>query len=110
MDTAIAGDGEYTVSLTTGERGFGATEAFNMLFVSTNIPSKLVNSGFLTISDVKVKIGSGATQEYTSVNTEEGEYVRIDVINTYAQSEAPFGYTVPGANETITITFTVSGW
>lgn len=110
VDTAITGDGEYTVSLTTGERGFGATEAFNMLFVSTNIPSKLVNSGFLTISDVKVKIGSGATQEYTSVNTEEGEYVRIDVINSYAQSEAPFGYTVPGANETITITFTVSGW
>jgi len=110
VDTAIAGDGEYTVSLTTGERGFGATEAFNMLFVSTDIPSKLVNSGFLTISDVKVKIGSGATQEYTSINTEEGEYTRIDVINTYAQSEAPFGYTVPGANETITITFTVSGW
>ena len=45
-----------------------------------------------------------------NVNIEEGDYARIDVINTYAQSEDPFGYTVPGANETIEITFTVSGW
>ena len=113
-DVEIKGDGEYTVSLTTGERGFtsleGETTAFNLLFVSTDIPNKLMNSGFLTISDVKTKIGSGATQAGATVNTEEGDYVRIDVINTYAQAEDPFGYTVPGPNETIEITFTVSGW
>ena len=110
QDVEIKGDGTYTVSLTTGERGFGATEAFNLLFVSTDIPGKLIESGFLTISDVKTKIGSAATQDFTSVNTEEGDYARIDVINTYSMAEDPFGYTVPGANETIEITFTVSGW
>ena len=109
-DAEISGDGEYTVSLTTGEMGFGTTEAFNLLFVSTDIPAKLINSGFLTIDNVKVKIGGAATQEFTSINTKEGDYARIDLINTYGQSEDPFGYTVPGANETITVTFTVSGW
>ena len=98
------------LTLTTGERGFGATEAFNLLFVSTDIPSKLIEGGFLTISDVKVKIGSAAAQEFTNVNTEDGDYARIDLINTYTLSEDAFGYTVPGANETIEITFTVSGW
>ena len=110
QDTEIKGDGTYTVSLTTGERGFGATQAFNLLFVSTDIPSKLIEGGFLTISDVKVKIGSAAAQEFTNVNTEDGDYARIDLINTYTLSEDAFGYTVPGANETIEITFTVSGW
>ncbi len=108
-DAAVTGDGEYTVSLTTGERGFGTTEEFNLLFVSTDIPSKLIADGFLTIDNVRIKIGSAATQEYTHVNIEEGEYARIDVINVYGTS-AEFGYTVPGPNETITITFTVSGW
>ncbi len=110
QDVEIKGDGEYTVTLTTGDMGFGTTEAFNLLFVSTDIPNKLMKSGFLTISDVKTKIGSGSTQSGATVNIEEGDYARIDVINTYAQSEDPFGYTVPAAGETIEITFTVSGW
>ncbi|MBR3739268.1 MAG: hypothetical protein IKN04_02285 [Clostridia bacterium] len=109
-DAEIKGDGEYTVSLTTGEKGFGETQAFNLLYVSTDIPSKLVSGGFLTISDVKVKIGNAATQEYTEIDTEETDYARIILLNSYSQTSEPFGYTVPGANETITITFTVSGW
>ena len=108
-DALINGNGEYTVSLTTGERGFGATSEFNLLFVSTDIPSKLIADGYLTVENVKIKIGSAATQEYTNVNIDEGEYARIDVINVYGTG-ADFGYTVPGAGETITITFTVSGW
>lgn len=107
-DVEITKDGEYTVSLTTGDMGFGDTQAFNLLFVSTDIPNKLMKGGFLTISDVKTKIGSGSTQEGANINIDEGDYARIDVINTYA-ADAAFGYNVPGANETITITFTVSG-
>ena len=38
-----------------------------------------------------------------------GDYLMIKILDTYNQSEAPFGYTVPGAGETITISFTVSG-
>ncbi len=107
-DVEIKANGEYTVSLTTGEMGFGSTVEFNLLFVSTNIPSKLVKDGFLTIDNVKTKIGSAATRDFTSVST-SGDYVMITVVDSYNQAEAPFGYTVPGANESITITFTVSG-
>ena len=90
--------------------GMGATQDYNMLFVSTDIPSKLVKDGFLTIDTVKVKFGSGATQEYTEVDT-EGDNVAIKIIDVYNQAAAPsIVWTVPGANETIAITFTVSGW
>ncbi|MBQ9251673.1 MAG: DNA-binding protein [Clostridia bacterium] len=109
VDADINGDGEYTVSLTTGEQGFLTTEAFNLLFASTDIPSKLVIDGYLTLSDVKTKIGDAATQDYTQIDT-EGDYVRIVVLDSYNQSAEPFGYTVPGAEAPISITFTVSGW
>ena len=108
-DAEIKANGEYTVSLTTGERGFGATSEFNLLFVSTDIPSALVKDGYLTIDDVRVKIGDSATQKYTDVDT-TGDYARIVVIDTYNRGEAPFGYTVPGANTPITITFNVAGF
>lgn len=108
VDADITADGEYTVSLTTGEMGFGSTEAFNLLFVSTNIPSKLVADGFLTISGVKTKIGDARTQEYTDVDV-SGDYVRLVVLDSYNRTSEPFGYTVPGPDTTISITFTVSG-
>ena len=109
-DAEIKGDGEYKVSLTTGERGMKDTEDYFMLFVSTDIPNKLLAGGFLEIKDVKVKVGDSATQEFTHINTDEGDYARIEIINTYANWETPFALKVPGANETIEITFTVSGW
>ncbi|MBR6219406.1 MAG: hypothetical protein IKQ80_02440 [Clostridia bacterium] len=109
-DAQISGDGEYTVSFTTGDMGMGETADYNMLFVSTDIPSALVRDGYLTIDNVKVKFGAGATQEYTEVDT-EGEYVAIKIIDVYNQAEAPaIVYSVPGANETVSITFTVSNW
>ena len=107
-DAILTTAGTYSVSLTTGEMGFGTDEAFRLLFVSTDIPSKLVKDGFLEISDVQIKIGEAATQKYTDIDT-SGTYVRIVVIDEYNRGEAPFGYTVPGANATITVNFTVSG-
>jgi hypothetical protein len=81
-----------------------------MLFVSTDIPAALVRDGFLIIDNVKVKFGSGATQEYTEV-TSDGEYAAIKIIDVYNQANAPaIVYSVPGPNETVTISFTVSGW
>ena len=107
-DVLLTKDGTYTVSLTTGDMGFGTDTFFRMLFVSTEIPAKLVKDGYVTISDVQVKIGDAATQSYTDVDT-AGDYARIVIIDEYNRGEAPFGYNVPGANATISITFTVSG-
>ncbi|MBO2516195.1 MAG: hypothetical protein CW338_02820, partial [Clostridiales bacterium] len=108
-DAIINGAGEYTVSLTTGDMGFGATESFNMLYVSTDIPAALVRDGFVTITDVKCKIGDSKTltmeHEYLDCS---GDYVLIKMLDSYNFSSEPFGYTVPGANSSITITFTLN--
>ena len=108
-DAAITGDGTYTVSLTTGDLGFGATESFNLLYVSTDIPSALVNGGFVSFSDVTCKIGDSKTvtmeHEYLDVS---GDYVSLRLLDSYNFADEPFGYTVPGANTAITITFTVT--
>ena len=44
------------------------------------------------------------------IGIQTGDYVRITALDVYNQTAEPFGYTVPGAGETISITFTVSGW
>ena len=108
-DAEMTGDGEYTVTMKTGEMGFGTDSAFRLLFVSTDIPSSLITDGYLKIENVKIKGISGATQEYTDVDT-TGDYARIIIIDEYNRSGDPFGYTVPGADSEISITFTVSGW
>ena len=107
-DVLLTKDGTYTVSLTTGDMGFGSDSLFRMLFVSTEIPAKLVKDGYVTIENVKTKIGEAATQDYTDVDV-SGEYARIIIIDEYNRGDAPFGYTVPGANSTISITFDVKG-
>ena len=107
-DALLTKDGTYSVSLTTGEMGFGSDDTFRMLFVSTEIPSRLIRDGYVTISNVKTKIGNAATQDYTDVDT-SGTYARIIIIDEYNRGDAPFGYTVPGADTTITITFDVTG-
>ena len=107
-DVLLTADGTYTVSLTTGDMGFGSDTFFRMLFVSTEIPAKLVKDGYVAIEDVQVKIGDAATQSYTDIDT-AGEYARIVIIDEYNRGDAPFGYTMPGAGSTISITFTVSG-
>ena len=107
-DALLTSDGTYTVSLTTGDMGFGTDTLFRMLYVSTDVPSRLVKGGFVTIDNVRVKIGDAATQNYTDVDV-GGEYVRIVVIDEYNRGDAPFGYNVPGANSTISVTFDVTG-
>ena len=107
-DAVITGNGTYSVTVTTGEKGFGSDSKFHLLFVSTDIPSKAINQGVITISNVTVKFGEGRTQEYGEINT-DGEYLQIDILNDYQQSSEPVAYSMPGANETITISFTVDG-
>ena len=109
VDALIDRNGEYTVSLTTGDMGFAADDTkIRMLFVSTEIPGRAISDGIIEISDVKVKFGDGRTQEYTNVGGET--YARITLLDEYNLSDEPVAYTMPIApNTTITITFTVSG-
>jgi hypothetical protein len=107
-DALIDKDGTYTVSLTTGEMGFGSDTTIRTLFVSTDIPSRAVKNEVITISDVKVKFGEGRTSDYTEIVT-TGDYAQITILDSYNQSEEPVAYSMPGADTTIAITFTVSG-
>ena len=107
VDAVITGNGTYTVSLTTGEMGFGSDEKYNLLFVSTDFPSALISEGHVVISDAKIKIGEGKTIEYTEVDC-EGDYARLLFVNSYGTTE-DIGCTVPGPNTPITVTFTVDG-
>ena len=106
-DALVAGDGTYTVSAALGDMGLGSDTFFRLLFVSTEIPSKLVKDGFMSIEDVQCKIGADATRKYTDVDV-SGDYVRLVIIDQYNRSEDPFGYNMPAANSAIIITFTVT--
>ncbi|MBP1561548.1 MAG: hypothetical protein J6C96_09985 [Oscillospiraceae bacterium] len=104
-DAAITGDGTYSVSL-TGDFDFGDSEAFSLLFVSTDMP---LDCG-ATISDVKVKIDG--TTKYTFdeayLNPDEKEYINILCINQWnSDLKELFGYVMPSSS--VEIEFTVSG-
>jgi len=107
-DAVITGNGDYTVSVELGDMGFGDDAAFNMLFVSTDIPGVLIDEGYVTISDVTTSMDGRRPREYTFVDT-EGGYGRIMVMNTY--NNAVGTETIPFVMPTtsIEISFTVSG-
>lgn len=108
-DVVIKGNGTYTAAVELGEMGLGTDETFNMLFISTDIPSQLVKDGFITITDVKTVMDGGTTQDYTFIDTEQ-DYARITVLNTYNADVGidTIPYTMP--KEKIEITFTIAGF
>ncbi len=107
-DATITGNGTYTVTMTTGEMGFGTDSFFRYFRVATDIPARLVKEGHVTITDAKVKIGDGKTQEGLIVHS-EGDWLKIVVTDEYNKLDAGFGYTVPGPNTKVVFTFTVNG-
>ena len=107
-DATITGNGTYTVTMTTGDMGFGTDSFFRYFRVATDIPARLVKEGHVTITDAKVKIGEGKTQEGLIVHS-EGDWLKIVVTDEYNKLDAGFGYTVPGANTKVVFTFTVNG-
>ncbi|GAB6089962.1 hypothetical protein [Spirochaeta dissipatitropha] len=108
-DAVITGNGTYTVSLELGEMGFGSDQEFNMLFVSTDIPSALFIQEHLEVSNVLTSMDGGTQREFTFVDTEE-RYARITVMNTYNNEVGTetIPYSMP--KERIDITFTISGF
>jgi len=107
-DCTITGNGTYTVTMTTGDMGFGTDSFFRYFRVATDIPAELVADGHVTISDVTCKIGEGKTQSGVIVHS-EGDWVKLVVTDEYNKLDAGFGYNVPGANTKVVFTFTVSG-
>lgn len=106
VDCEITGNGTYTVTMVTGEQGFGADTFLRYFRATTTIPSALVKEGYVTISDCKVKIGDGKTQE--AIVRAEADYVEIVVRDEYNKIEPEYSY-MPGPNTTVVFTFTVSG-
>lgn len=107
-DATITGNGTYTVTMTTGDMGFGTDSFFRYFRVATDIPARLVKEGHVTITDAKVKIGEGKTQEGLIVHA-DGDWLKIVVTDEYNKLDAGFGYTLPGANTKVVFTFTVNG-
>ncbi|HPP35975.1 MAG TPA: hypothetical protein PK767_06990 [Clostridiales bacterium] len=106
-DAAVTGNGTYTVGVDLGPMGLGSDQTIRMLYVSTDIPSVLVDKGYVTISDVKTSIDGGKAQTAFTVNT-DGDYVQIDILNEYTSTGTEaISYKMP--TKSVTITFTVSG-
>ncbi|MCD7859742.1 MAG: hypothetical protein LUH51_06165 [Firmicutes bacterium] len=114
-DTEIYGDGTYSVTLEgfdfsgtfDGEAILGSDVAFNLLFVSTDLPK----SDSVTISDV-VLIMDGktiTTIATPTIDPDQTEYQTVQLINIWSSAldEMPY-YAAPTTS--IEIQFTVSGF
>ncbi|HEY8390394.1 MAG TPA: hypothetical protein VIL26_05530 [Clostridia bacterium] len=114
IDAVISGNGTYTVSCVLGEMGLGASDTyFRLMFVSTDINSKLFKKNYLSITEAKVTIGDQSTRTVEEVYVDTTDtYAQIVLISEYidAVGAQPFVYTVPTAGQTITITFTIEGF
>ena len=95
--------------MTTGDMGFGEDTAFHFFRVSTDIPSKLVKEGYVTISDVTIKIGEGKTQSGVVVDT-SGDWVKLIVEDNYNNINAVYVSVTARTRDIGTcLSFTVSG-
>ncbi len=111
-DTAITGNGTYTVSLKdfdfVNAAGTAAT-AMNLLFVSTDIP----NSGEITISNAVVKFDGKVVMEVEDciLNPDSKEWMNVIFINIW-NKEVTAAYPMDGVvpAQSIEITFDVSGF
>lgn len=106
-DAVIDGNGTYTVGVKLGDMALGTDKSIRMLFLSTDIPSQLIDQGLVTISDVKTSIDGGKGQTAFTANT-SGDLLQIDILNEYTSTGVEaIPYTMP--TKDVTITFTIAG-
>lgn len=106
-DVEIAGNGTYTVSVSgmdlTGD--FDSQDYFNLIFLSTDIP----NTGEITISDMKLKVGGMDVSINPILSPDSVNYVNMMIQNIWNDDVKTIGYySVPPTE--MSITFTVSGF
>ncbi len=106
-DAVINGNGTYTVGVDLGDMALGTDQTLRMLFLSTDIPSQLIDKELVTISDVKTSFDGGKAQTAFALNT-DGDLLQLDILNEYTSTGTEaIPYKMPA--KSITITFTVSG-
>ncbi len=111
-DTAITGNGTYTVSIKdfdfVNAAGTAATD-LNLLFVSTDIP----NSGEITVSNAVVKFDGKVVMEVEDcvLNPDSKEWMNVMFINIWNKeitAAYPMADVIPA--QSVEITFDVSGF
>ena len=109
-DVEIKGNGTYSVKATIGEKAFEEDTYFRYIYISTDIPSKLIIKNRVQITDVNIKIGSQTTQQYLYLDT-TGDYLLIILTSTYitAIGRDSIAYTMPAAGDVMTASFTIAG-
>ena len=118
LDAEITGNGTYVVGVSGINGALSTVEAdrLSMLYVDTDIPMTAKDSP-VTISDWKLTI-DGMEQALSSDVYFPSEYtdvsglLRFDALNTYQKEKGDYEEcpTVTTPNDTIYITFTVSGF
>lgn len=119
-DAVIDGNGTYTVKIEGAEAGLHGSTKWNMLYVSTTIPYSCVELGGVTITDATIKVDgkkvgidaliTGGDEVKTKNHPEvNGAYVCIQFINTYNKKNPNALDSVPIPQQSIEMTFTISG-
>lgn len=111
-DVEIKGNGTYKVGVTGLDDSIGTAEEIGMIGINSDIPSKAVEDGTITISDVKLSMDGSekwSGEPYFNEDAKEWGLCEMDIVNTW-QSAGYESPTVMAPSDSIEITFTVSGF
>ena len=103
VDTAITGDGTYTVEAKDLDWSVTGDSAFNLIQVSTDLPA----DGSVTITNAKIIVDGAETVSIDNPACEGTEYLTINLCNIWNTEVA--AYTGAFPTSTLTVEFTVAG-
>lgn len=113
VDTAVTGNGTYTVSITdfgsifADDFATAGQDYFNLLYISTDIPK----SDKITVTNVILKIDGKEIQKYDEaiIDEEDKDYIKILIQNIWADGLKEINY-YEAPTESLEMTFTISGF
>ncbi len=104
-DAKITGDGTYTVSIENFDWALDSASSFNLIFVSTDIPS---DAG-VTITDAKLIIDGVEKAVYATPEVDPDKPDHLHVLLTNIWNTNVESYTGDYPTESLAIEFTVNG-